>query len=315
MLLAFLFSVPAAAQDAATPDDLVHLARERARNGDYEGARLVAEEAAAVPGPHQRTARYLVALSWEYDGDLEQALALYGALLAEEPGDEDVVFRRAEVLGKLGRYAEARDQLDVLFHGNGVKGRAPADELKLRLLEATWDLELGKARRGLKRLDRALAAADPATAPWYQGLARRAIVAHATSTAEALVFVGSDGEKERALEQRAALIALAEQELAALVRLDPSATEHALDGFVRLARTYEDLGDDLLAESPLVKLTEEQRALNRKLLLERVEKVWVKGTLYYDRGLELAATRDWTAEPVPTMHAGHDALVAKVDSL
>jgi hypothetical protein len=301
----------ASAQDVAGPDDLLHLARERARDGDYEGARLVAGEAAAVEGPHQRTATYLVALSWELSGELDRALAMYDALLVDRPDDEDVRFRRAECLGKLGRYAEARDALA----GLGLTGRPEADRLKMSLLEATWDLELGRDRPALRRIDRELARADASSAPWYQGLARHAILVHATATAEALVFEGSDGRKRRALEQRAALIALAEQELAALVRLDSDATELTLDGFARLARTYEDLGDDLLAEPPLEKLTEDQRRINRALLLERVQKVWVKGTLYYDRGLELAATRDWTGEPVPTMHAAYDQLVARVDGM
>lgn len=297
------------AQDASDPDELLHLARERARHGDYEGVRIVAGEALEIPGEHQRTARYLVAMSWEFGGDPARALGLYDALLADRP-DDDVRFRRAECLGRLGRYAEARDELGRIGH---LRDRPDVDRRKVGLLEGIWTLEVGKVRPGSKQIARELEAAAPGEATYYQAAARHAILVHATTTADALAFVGSDRAKAKALEQRAELIALAEAQLAELVRLgEPT---FALDGFRLVGRTYEDLGADMLAESPLDKLTPEQQRINRELLVGRVEKVWVKGTMYYDRGLQYARIEDWTAEPVATITAGMEALQARVEGL
>ncbi|MEQ1504216.1 MAG: tetratricopeptide repeat protein [Myxococcota bacterium] len=301
---------PAAAQ-SADPDELLHLARERMRHGDFAGVRLVADEALAVPGDHQRTAQYLIAMSWELGGDPTQALALYDALEQAAGADvpDDLRFRRAECLGRLARYDEARDELRQLPNVD----RPALDQLKIDVLEGIWDLELGRERRGYRGLGDALDRAEPGVGTYYQAAARHAILARATDAAALLVFDGSDRAKGKALEQRAALIEVGNEQLAEIVRTEE--TGFALDGFVRLARAHRDLGQDLLDESPLVKLTEAQRAINRDLLEDKVEAIWTKATLYYDRGLGLAARMDWTSEPVGTMHAEYDAVVAMVDRL
>ena len=56
-------------------------------------------------------------------------------------------------------------------------------------------------------------------------------------------------------------------------------------------------------------------ALNRSMLKQKVDGVWTRASLYYDRGLQLAAQMQWNGEPVPTMHAEYEALVAEVNGL
>jgi hypothetical protein len=291
------------------PEELLHLARERIRHGDYEGVRIVANQALEIPGDHQRTAQFLIAMSLDYGGDPEQALALYDALSESWPASEvpdELRFQRAECLGRLTRYDEAADELHALSRAD----RPAEDELVIELLAATFDFQRGKSSR---KLEKVLARAQPGAAAYYQASARDAILDRAVAEANAIPFAGSDRAKAKALERRAALIHTADEQLAEIIRTEE--TRLALDGFVENARARVRLGHDLLAESPLTRLTEEQRELNRRLLAEKVEQIWVKASLYYDRGMQLAARMDWTAEPVPTMKAEYDALIAEVDRL
>jgi tetratricopeptide (TPR) repeat protein len=297
---------------SAGPDELLHLARERLRHGDWEGVRLVADEALSIPGDHQRTAQYLVAMSYEYGGDPQEALAIYEALegaydRAEIP--EDLRFRRAECLGRLQRYREARQAL----RGLPRKDRPPLDQLKIDVLLGIWELELGHHRRAIRQLSRALQDAPSGVGTYYQALARHALLAQALRSAEQIEFSGSDRAKKRALEERAALIEIGNEQLAEIIRTDE--VSFALGGFLELARAHAAVARAMLAESPVGYLTEEQQVLYRQMMAEQVEGIFVKATLYCDRGLELAARMDWTGEPVPSLRAEQAAIVAEVDSM
>jgi tetratricopeptide (TPR) repeat protein len=311
--LSFTPRIAAAESPAgAGPEDLLHLARERLRHGDYEGVRIVAEQALEIPGDHQRTAQYLIAMSLELGGDPDEALRLYDALEAAwavSAVPDDLRFRRAECLGRLGRYGEARAEL-----GRLTRVERPAlDQLKIDALLGIWTLELGHTRRGLRSLERTLAGAEAGVGTYYQAAARHAILAGAIDDAEQIAFVGGDRAKRRDLERRTGLIRIANDQLAAIILTDE--TSFSLDGFLRLGRAHASLGRALLDESPIRGLTDEQLAINRGLLEERVRAIWVRGTLYYDRGIQLAARMGWTGEPVPTLRAEHEALVDQVDGM
>jgi tetratricopeptide (TPR) repeat protein len=306
----------AAPSPSGSPDELLHVVRERLRHGEWEEARELGERALAIPGDHQRTAQYLIAMSWEFGGDPAEALSIYEALATAygASAPEDVVFRKAECLGRLERYDEARATLRPLRRGS----RPELDELKIDVLDGIWALELGRERKGYRALTRTLAEAPAGVGTYYQAAARHVLLDRAVSSAAELAFVGSDRDKARAVELRTALIRAADDQLAALVLLGETEvpvgqSPFVLDGFVALGRAHRAFGEDLLDESPLTDLTPEQLALNRQLLTERAAAVWTRGTLYYDRGLQLAARLDWTGEPVATMQAEYSALVALVD--
>jgi hypothetical protein len=244
----------------------------------------------------------------EFDGRLEPALAEYDALLRDAPSD-DARFRRAECLGKLGRVAEARAQLAEIRR---LRDLTEVDRTQIGILLAVWDLGLGKERRGYARLEDELGDGGEG-ASYYRALGRSTILEHAMAEADAIGFGGSDRRDGRALEERAALVALAEEQLAGIVRLGE--TWFALRGFVRLGESYEDLGLDLLAEPLPAGLTEARASVGRDELEERVEGIWMKGRRFYDRGLELAAAETWTTDPVPRLQEGWDRVVARVDEL
>lgn len=297
---------------ASDPEQLMHLARERARHGDYEGVRIVASQALEIEGDHQRTAQYLIAMSFEFDGNPTEALEIYDAL--EEAWTptrvpDDLRFRRAECLGRLERYDEAIAELEALPDTE----RPPLDQLKIDVLQSIWELDVGKERDAYKRLTKALGSVGPDVGTYYQALARHAILANAVEAANEIKFTGSDRKKGRLLEERASLIEIGNEQLAEIVRLEE--TQMALDGFLQLGRAHQRLGADLLDESNINRLSPEQLAKNRDLLRKKVEMVWVKSSLYYDRGMQLAARMDWTGEPIDTLKSEYDALIHEVDGL
>lgn len=301
-----------AASAAPDPEELLHLARERARHGDYEGVRIVASQALEIDGDHQRTAQYLIAMSYEYGGDPIEALELYDALIeawSASAVPDDLRFRRAECLGRLGRYDEAMEELEKL----PVIDRPALDQLKIDVLTSTWELEVGKERDAYKLLTKTLGEAAPDTGTYYQALARHAILANAVEAANAIKFEGSDRKKGKLLAERTQLIEIGNEQLAEIIRLEE--VQMGLDGFLQLARAHRDLGVDLLDESPLTRLTPEQLAKNRDLLRKKVELIWVKASQYYDRGMQYAARNEWDGEPLPTMKSEYEALIAEVDGL
>lgn len=292
---------------AASPDERLHLARERARHGDWEGTRLVLEPLLGAPPPHGFTARYLAALSTEFEGDLAGALAAYDALIAEDP-TPDVRFRRAETLGKLGRFDEARAALRELDLGREV---GAVDLVKLEALDGVWSLESGRVRRGQKHL-RALVEAPPSEEPtFYLALARLTLLREAARQAAALEFEGPDRRRATTLQQRAKLVLEAEHQLADLIRLGE--TRAALDGFVEVAGVYLALGDDLHAEPTPAGLTEAQASIYREELGARVLDVWKKSLLYCDKGLEYAARQDWVADPVGGLTAAKGVATTRIE--
>ena len=297
---------------AEDPEQLMHLARERARHGDYEGVRIVASQALEMEGDHQRTAQFLIGMSYEFGGDPLEALEIYDALVAAwtpSKVPDDLRFRRAECLGRLERYDEALAEIEALPDIE----RPPLDQLKIDVLQSIWELDAGKERDAYKRLTNALGSVAPDEGSYYQALARHAILANAVEAANEIKFSGSDRKKGRLLEERASLIEIGNEQLAEIVRLEE--IQMALDGFLQLGRAHQRLGADLLDESNMSRLTPEQLAKNRDLLRKKVEMVWVKSSLYYDRGMQLASRMDWTGEPVPTLKSEYDALIREVDGL
>jgi len=304
----------ALAADAADPEALLHEARTRARHGDYQGVRVVADQALTLPGDHQRTAQYLIAISWELGGDPARALPIYDALIDAWPRHEvpeDLTFRRAECLDRLGRHTAARRDLRRL--GDPRRRGDPVDAMKIGALRGVFDITSGRSRRGHRRLDELLADAPGHVAPDYQAKAHHALLTEAVHDAQALTFTRRDGRKARDLQHRAELIQAAREHLVAEIELRAPAS--ALDGFLKLGHAHWSLGQDLLDERPPRGLTDEQRALNRALLAEKVTIVWTKGTRFFDRGLRLATQWQWTAEPVPSLQQAHASLVLAVEAL
>lgn len=291
-------SLAVATAQPSAAEILLHDARARARHGDHQGTRVLAERALQLEGDHQRTAQYLIARAWEFEGEPQRAIEIYEALLAAWPprqAPEDLVFRASATLGRLQRHAEARRLLRWL---NPVGQRPELDQLKIELLRGTWALEGGHRRRGRRRLARALDGAAPELAPTQQADARLAVLQSAVRRAETLSTA-----TERGLQRRAIEIEVGNVQLAAIVRLDEP--RQALQGFLDLGRAHEAFGASMREASPYPE----------PLNTERVEGVWTKATMFYDRALSYASLAGWSSEPLPTLRGELADLVQQVDAL
>jgi len=296
----------------ASPDDLLEEGRRRFLLGDYEGARIVANQALERPGAHHHDANYLLGMGWEYDGHPARALDIYEALLADWPegvSTDDVVFRKAEALGRDGRYAEALATLDTL--GDPADRDAPA-RVKLELLRGLWELQSGASLTGLTRIETTLADAAPTDAPWHQAMARAQLIHTTLAQAEAIAFRGSKKKKARQLEARGQLVQIAEEQLVQLIHLDRPVW--ALEGFGAVARSYHAFGQALLDESK-VRIRKRLRPEYEALRRERVIQVWVKAIKRLERGISYGNQLGWTGPPLPLLEADLAALIAEVEAL
>ncbi len=291
-------TVTSAASDlpeAASPESLLTEARARARRGDTAGVRVVAEEALRIPGDHQRTAQYLVALSHDLDGDPQAALALYDPLSeawSRRGIPADLAVRRAACLATLSRHAEALRQLRAV---GPARALSPVDRLKVEVLRGAWHLQAGRERRGLRHLDAALQRVGPDTGPWHQARAREVLLRHGLAQAAALDLRGDQVDTQ--LQTRAQLLSLAQDQVVEIVRLDqPQSSLRALHS---LAMGHAALGDDLggsAVSSPTP------------------EVVWVRAVQLLDRAQTLAARSAWTGDPVSEITQDRAELVQRVES-
>lgn len=300
---------------AADPQELLAEARRRAVVGDFEGTQIVAKQALEQPGPHDAEARYLLALGLEYGGRPEEALALYDVLLSAftDPGRlADVRFRRAETLARLGRHEAALAQLDEL----GGAERTPGDRIKIDILRGLSELESSDRKIeeiGFERIQAALATAAPIDAPWHQAQARARLAELAVNEAETIAFRGSRKRKARLMDDRAALVTLAADQIVPMIALE--APQWLLPTFLAAGRAHEDFGVAMLAESKVRGLNEAQRALYDQRVRERVEQVWVRASQYYDRGLQYAELTGWEGPETEALRAALAQVVARVDAL
>ena len=300
---------------ATSHEDLLSEARRRAVVGDFEGTQIVAREALEIAGDHGPEARYLLALGLEYAGEPHQALQIYEALLAEAPSDasDDLRFRRAEALGRLGRYPEALAQLDEL----GLQAaRTPGDRVKLELLRGLWELELRDKQteeQGVQRIVDTLEGAAAFDAPAHQAMARARLAELAAGQAALIEFEGGKKRKARRLEERATLVTLASDQLVPMIQLETP--QWTLPTFLVAGRAFEAFGQAMLDESRVRGLNRRQRPIYETGRNEKVEAVWVKASRYYDRGLQYAELTGWQGAETEALREALAGVVQRVDDL
>jgi tetratricopeptide (TPR) repeat protein len=294
----------------ASPAELLAEARRRMLAGDYEGARVVLDEAAQRGDASvARDIAYLRAFTYELDGDYDRALAGYDALLAESPSD-DVVFRRAETLGRAGRFDEALAALAPL---GDPDDRPAADAAKIRLLESSWLVESGDPKHGIPAVRRALADTPTGAVPEYQARARVVLMGQMVRAAGELAFAGSDHKKAKILQKRALLVKSAQDELVAVIPLQhPASTIAALD---LASRAYDELGAALLGETPPRKLTPDQAAMNHALLAQKVSNVWIKAKDLADKAVDYATQVGWHDATVDALAARSKEIEQRIEQL
>ena len=239
--------------------------------------------------------------------DYGGALAAYDRVLARSDADAEVLheaaFRRVLVLEDLDRHKESLAQVKALKRANTW---GEGDRLDLELHQGIAELSSGKAKRGIKRIERALAALEGSTArPWVRARARAHLAGYLLQEAAALELIG-DKKAARRLQERSDLMIAAEQQILAIVQLGEP--EYALEGLRMIGDAYLQLYDDLLAAPPPAGLDDAQAAIYRAEVEKKATILRDKARVYYDHGIRLAERLDWQGSIRADLHARFEAL-------
>jgi len=282
----------------AEPEDLLEEGRRRFLLGDFEGARIVVGQALERHGNHHLEATYLLGMAWEYDGQPQTALAIYDDLLADWPegqSTDDLLFRKAEALGRDGRFNDALDTLSALSDDAASR---EGDRVKVALLRGLWEIETDALETGMNRVVTTLDTAAPTHAPWHQAMARAQLIAISIDQASVIAFRGTKKKKARQIAARGQLVGLAEAQLVKIIQLDRPFW--ALEGFVDVATGYRSFGQAMLNESkPRIK--KRARDAYHEERKTQVIQVWVKATKRLDRAVSYANQLGWTGDPLPQL--------------
>ena len=289
---------------AMDPDALLQEAIEHRSVGDFQGA----DERFAVllergPSP---TVLYHAALSLEFQERYERAIALYELVDAKWPDSPEALdarFRRALCLEDLGRHAESLRAVRALERAGDWDDH---DRLTLEIERGVAEIRGGHARRGVRRVQRALAeleGTDELT--WMRARGRLALAAYLFERAGRIPLRG-DRRAARALKRRAHLLSQGERQVTAIAKLGEP--EQVLRGLVLLGDAYLALRDDLLAAPPPRRLDAEQARLYREMVAERARTLERKAWAFYDEGVKLAARTRWQGAVVAELRDRRDAI-------
>lgn len=300
---------PVEAPQPATAEEWLDEAWRRIEANDPEGARIAAEQAASRDASVYPRARAAMGAAEETAGHPERAVPLYEEALALDPTlAGHLHLRLAEAHGALGDTKVAMSWLDELMPAE----RWPrADEMKIRLLHGVWTLESGKREPGRRELAAALGGMAEDEIPFYQARARAAIARDLCAEAEDLELKGSQKKQVARLEERAAVLQAADQQVAAALNLKEPAW--GLDGLLTLARSYEALGDELAAVPPPRALRDpELKAAYEEQMAPYVQTLWVKAARYAGEGADLAVRLRWPGTKGAELEAARREIEAKV---
>jgi tetratricopeptide (TPR) repeat protein len=272
------------------PEALLQAAIERRALGDVTGARerlQVLEEGGATPA----LAAYHLAVCDEVEEDYVGALAGYTTLIDRWPDlplADDARYRRAIVLEDLGEHQQAVAQVRELLHRGAWDER---DRASLALIRGAAELDAGRLRPGVRRVQRELAALEGTEdLTWARARARLALTRALLDQAAAVEIV-NDG---RARKRLVARVALLDQAMDQVIRIGHlGEPEAALAGLLALGDAYQALHADLLAAPPPRGLTEEQVTIFRQELVPQVDVLQVKAWRFYDEGVSLATRLQW----------------------
>jgi hypothetical protein len=279
-----------------TPGALLEEAVALRQAGDAEAARaLLLAMAPRVPEELRAAWLYQRGVTEEIAWRPAEAQALYDAVIATgDPLALDARFRRALVREDLGDDAGAL--ADVLAVGK-ARGLDEDDAVTLALQRGIAEVNTGRVRAGVRRIDRALALVESGDTHRYMRAKSRCTLAKALlAEAAALPLDGRERRATRNLSTRAAHIAAAERQITALVALQEP--EWILASLVALGDGYAALGDALAAAPPPRRLTDAQAELYRAEIARYVKNARTKAHHWYDAGVTLAARLQWESPRV-----------------
>jgi tetratricopeptide (TPR) repeat protein len=304
---------PPPLETAASTSALVAEAWRRIERADYLGARVVSQQAVDRQDADLPEALAALGGAWEADDHPETALDLYRKALEASGPDgqfaDHMRFRIAEANGNLGHPGAALADLRRLERSHRWE---PADQSKIDLVQAIFELQDGKLRRGRRHARAALGAAAGTNA-FYQAKAHVAIARSYTDEAAALPFAGPDRTQVRRLTRRAELLVDAEREVVAAIQLKEP--EWILDGMLVLGGGFEALADDLRNAPAPQGFDDQLRGLWTAQLSERSAVLYTKADNAYSRALDFAAEQQWRSRRIALLDARSAGVKQKINEV
>ncbi|MDP2312813.1 MAG: hypothetical protein Q8P41_07900 [Pseudomonadota bacterium] len=269
------------------------------QRGDLAGARaLLVTLEPQVPAAGLGAYLYQRGICEELGNAPDAARAFYEQVIALG-GDfaVDAHFRRALVLEDLGLYEAALDEVLLL---DKVRGLSADDELTVSLQRGISELNTGKRTRGIRRIQKALAATEGGdTHRYLRAKARYHLARALLDEADALSLTGPERRVVKRLEGRALRIKAAEQQIIALTSLQEP--EWVLASLISLGDSYGRLATDLAASAPPKRLDPAQVEIYRAEVGKKAENVRTKSFHAYDSGVALATRLAWESLRVATL--------------
>lgn len=284
----------------------IALAIERRRAGDTEGARALLVEIEPLVASEDRSwYLYQRGVTEELSWNPAEARAFYEQVLAIDGAEAiDARFRHALVLEDLGDDAGALEDILLLAKLRGLDER---DETTVALQRGITEVNTRRVRRGVARIEAALATVEGGTTHRYMRAKARYTLAQALlDEADRLRLKGSQKRIVRNLTGRAERIKAAEQQVIALVALEEP--EWILASLIALGDSYGRLSDELRATPAPRKLTDEQEAIYREQLAKKAENVKTKAYHSYDQGVTLATRLAFESPRLATLKERRAAL-------
>jgi hypothetical protein len=230
-------------------------------------------------------------LAWRPD----EALQRFTEVIAtDHPLALDARFRRALVREDLGDAKGALQDVLVLSRARGLD---EDDAMTLALQRGITEVETGRTRRGIRRIERALAAVESGVTHRYMRAKARYTLARALlEEANGRSLDGGERRAARNLGLRARAIQAAESQIVALIALEEP--EWILASLLALGEAYTALAVDLRGAPAPRRLSDEQERIYAQEVGRRADVAASKAHHWYDAGVELAARLDWESPRV-----------------
>jgi tetratricopeptide (TPR) repeat protein len=302
--------LPAAPDTASNPtfSDRVNEAIAIRQRGDVEAARalLLALEP-MVPDAERAWYLYQLGICEDLAHRPAEARVLYEQAIAlHGEGALDARYRRVLVLEELGETDAALAEIRAI---DLVKGLSDDDELIVALQRGMSELDAGRRRAGVRRIQAALDESEGTNRHNYVRAKARFFLARALlDEANALHLRGPEKRVVRNLKGRAERIKAAEAQIIALARLQEP--EWVLASLIAFGDAHALLADELATSPPPKKLSAAEAEVYRRSVAEKAENVRTKAFHAYDQGVALAARLAWESPRVGELTARRNALAA-----
>lgn len=299
-------AAPLSAAPAYSPAALLDQAIELRQRGDRAASDRLLAELEPLMGPDLRGEwLYQRGVSAELAGDHAAAADLYRRSAATPgPRVADARMRLAYMLEELGRYEEALDQIALL---SGMGGWGEADARALELQRGITELYLGEERRGLRRIEAALAALEGTQdLAWLRAKARYMLARHHYLIAADIPLAVRDRKAGRNLRSRALEMKAAEDEVIEVARLQQ--VEWVLASLILMGDAYRDLAAELRSAQPPKGLDSVQLLAWQNEIDHYADNAETKAWNAYDQGVQFATRLGWESPRLLEIRARRDEM-------